>query len=132
MWSPITIVQYHIPLDCIITNGVSSGRHELWFPQFCSMPALIYEIHRLALVHDPRKLVYTSLSLLTDCTLNYILWAFGLMKVASLFYYLAYFYYYSWALLHFLILFMSSTVLFQLTFTSIYSTFNKNFSVLAK
>ena len=30
---------------------------------------------------------------------------------ANLFYYLVYFYYYSWVLLHFLVLFMSHTVL---------------------
>ena len=44
---------------------------------------------------------------------------------ASLFYYLAYFCYYLWTSLHFLVLFMSPTVLFQLTFTFIYSTFSK-------
>ena len=41
--------------------------------QSCPMPTLIYEIHRLALVHNTRKLVYTSSSLLPNCTLNYIL-----------------------------------------------------------
>ena len=46
---------------------------------------------------------------------------------ASLFYYSAYFYYYSWVLLHFLVLFMDPTILFQLTFTFIYSTFAKFF-----
>ena len=50
----------------------------------------------------------------------------------NLFYYLACFYYYSWASLHFLVLFMGPTILFQLTFIVIYSTFNKEFSVLAK
>ena len=34
----------------------------------------------------------------------------------NLFYYLTYLYYYSWVPLYFLILFMSSTILFQLTF----------------
>ena len=56
----------------------------------------------------------------------------GWMKFASVFYYLAYFCYYLWTLLHFLELFMSLTVLFQLTFTFIYSTFSKKFSVLLK
>ena len=58
---------------------------------------------------------------------------------ASLFYYSAYFCYYSWVSLYFLVLFMGSTVLFQLIFTFIYSTihephctFNKIFSVLVK
>ena len=51
---------------------------------------------------------------------------------ANLFYYSAYFYNYSWAPLHFLVLFMGLTVLFQLTFTFIYNTFSKKFSVLAK
>ena len=58
---------------------------------------------------------------------------------ASLFYYSAYFCYYSWVSLYFLVLFMSPTILFQLIFTTIYSTihephctFNKKFSVLVK
>ena len=51
---------------------------------------------------------------------------------ANLFYHLAYFCYNSWVILHFLVLFMSPTVLFQLTFTFIYSTFSKKFSVSAK
>ena len=38
---------------------------------------------------------------------------------ANLFDYLAYFCYYSWALLYFLVLFMSLNILFQLTFTFI-------------
>ena len=44
---------------------------------------------------------------------------------ANLFYYSTYFCYYLWVLLHFLVLFMSLTILFQLTFTFIYSTFSK-------
>ena len=44
---------------------------------------------------------------------------------ANLFYYLVYFCYYLWVLLHFLVLFINLTILFQLTFTFIYSTFNK-------
>ena len=51
---------------------------------------------------------------------------------ANLFYYSAYFCYYSWIPLHFLVLFMSPTVLFQLTFTCIYNTLNKKFSVSVK
>ena len=39
---------------------------------------------------------------------------------------------YSWVLLHFLILFMGLNVLFLLTFSFIYSTYSKKFSVLAK
>ena len=50
----------------------------------------------------------------------------------SLVYYLAYFCYYSQASLHFLVLFMDLTILFWLTFTFIYSIFNKKFSVLTK
>ena len=34
--------------------------------------------------------------------------------------------------LHFLVLFMSLTVLYQVIFTFIYSTFSKKFSILAK
>ena len=42
---------------------------------------------------------------------------------------LAYFCYYSWVPLYFFVLFMDPTILFQLTFTFIYSTFSKkNFS----
>ena len=41
------------------------------------------------------------------------------LNFASLFYYSAYFYYYSWISMHFLILFMSLIILFQLTFNFI-------------
>ena len=51
---------------------------------------------------------------------------------ANLFYYSAYFQYYSWVSLHFLALFMDLNILFQLTFTFIYNTFRKKFSVSAK
>ena len=51
---------------------------------------------------------------------------------ANLFYYSAYFYYYLWVPLHFLILFMNSTVLFQFTFTFIYNNFSKKFTVSVK
>ena len=54
------------------------------------------------------------------------------LNFASLFYYLAYFCYYSWVPLHFLVLFMGHTILFQLTFTFIYSTFSKKFLVSVK
>ena len=50
----------------------------------------------------------------------------------NLFYYFAYFCYYLWAPLHFLVLFMGPTVLFQLIFNFIYNTFSKKFSILAK
>ena len=40
--------------------------------------------------------------------------------------------YYLWALLYILVLFMSLIVLFQLTFTFIYSTFSNEFSISAK
>ena len=51
---------------------------------------------------------------------------------SNLFYYSAYFCYYSWVTLHFLVLFISPTILFQLTFTFIYSTFSKKILVSAK
>ena len=51
---------------------------------------------------------------------------------ANLFYYLAYFCYYLWVSLYFLVQFMDITVLFQLTFTFIYGTFTKKFSVSVK
>ena len=57
---------------------------------------------------------------------------FDSLFFASLFYYLAYFCYYSWTSLHLLLLFMGLIVLFQLIFTFIYSSFSKKFSVLAK
>ena len=50
----------------------------------------------------------------------------------KLFYYSTYFCYYPWASLHFLVLFMSPIVLFQLTFTFFYSTFGNKFSISAK
>ena len=52
--------------------------------------------------------------------------------LAYFYYYLAYFYYYLWVSLHFLVLFIGSTVLFQLLFRFIYSIFNINFLVSAK
>ena len=51
---------------------------------------------------------------------------------ANLFYYSAYFCYHLWVPLHFLTLFISLTVLFQLTFTFIFSTFSKKNLILAK
>ena len=50
----------------------------------------------------------------------------------KLFYYLTYFCYYLRVSLHFLVLFMDPTVLFQRTFNFIYSTFSNKFSVSAK
>ena len=50
---------------------------------------------------------------------------FGKIIFANIFYYSAYFLYYLWVSLHFLILFMSPTILFQLIFTFIYNTFSK-------
>ena len=52
--------------------------------------------------------------------------------LAILFYYSAYFCYYSQALLHFLVLFMDPAVLFQLTFTFIYSIFSKKISAVPR
>ena len=54
------------------------------------------------------------------------------LKKPAFFYYLTYFCNYSWVLLHFLVLFMSPTVLFQLPFSFIYSIFIKKFLVSAK
>ena len=54
------------------------------------------------------------------------------LNFVSWFYYSAYFCYYSWVSLLFLVLFMGATVLFQLTFTFIYNTFSKKFLVSAK
>ena len=78
-------------------------------------------------------------SLLQLSHLVYIIILFGpcsvyLAKIifANLFYYSVDFCYYSWASLHFLVLFMGSTVLFRLTFIFIYNTFSKKFLVSAK
>ena len=51
---------------------------------------------------------------------------------ANLFYYSTYFCYYSWALLHLLVLFIDPAILFLPSFTFIYSTFSKKISVSAK
>ena len=48
-----------------------------------------------------------------------------MINFANLFYYSAYFLYYLWVSLNFLVLFMGSTILFQLNFTFIYSIFSK-------
>ena len=53
-------------------------------------------------------------------------------KKLKLFYYSIYFCYYSWTSLHFLVLFIGFTVLFQLTFTFIYNIFSNKFSISAK
>ena len=70
------------------------------------------------------------------CKYHFEVWSLrvrlALIIFTNLFYYSAYFYYYSCVPLHFLILFMSHTVLFQLTFTFIYNTFSKKFSVSVK
>ena len=58
--------------------------------------------------------------------------SFVVIKFVNLFYYLVYFYYYLWVLLYFLILFIDLTILFQLTFTFIYITFNKKISISTK
>ena len=50
----------------------------------------------------------------------------------NLFYYLTYFYYYSWVLLHFLVLFIGPAVLFQPSFTFIYNIFSKKNLISAK
>ena len=50
----------------------------------------------------------------------------------KLFHYSTYFGYHSWALLHFLILFMGLTVFFQLSFTFIYNTFSNKLTRLLK
>ena len=57
---------------------------------------------------------------------------FGKNWKASLFYYLFYFCYYLWVSLHFLVLFIDLTVLFQLIFTFVYCTFTNNFSISVK
>ena len=51
---------------------------------------------------------------------------------ANLFYYSTYFYYYSWALLHLLVLFIGPAILFQPSFTFIYNIFSKKISVSHK
>ena len=67
-------------------------------------------------------IINVTLQLLVICRLNVY---FAKIIFINLFYYLAYLCYYSWVLLHFLVLFMGLIVLFQLTFTFIYNTINK-------
>ena len=56
----------------------------------------------------------------------------ALVEKCKFFYYLTYFDYYSWVLLHFLVLFMGPTILFLLDFSFIYSIFSKKFLVSIK
>ena len=63
--------------------------------------------------------------------LHWTKYLFGKIIFTNLFYYSAYFYYYSLVPRHFLVLFMNFTVLFQLIFTFIYNIFNKKLSVSA-
>ena len=51
---------------------------------------------------------------------------------AVFFFHLIYFCCYLWVLLHFLVLFMSPTVLFKITFKFIYRTFSKKISISVK
>ena len=51
---------------------------------------------------------------------------------ANLFYYSTYFYYYPWALLHLLVLFIGPAILFQPSFTFIYNIFSKKNLISAK
>ena len=67
-----------------------------------------------------------------DKVIDVTMCVFGKNLKTSLFYYSAYFLLLFMVSLRFLVLFMDSTVLFQLTFTFIYNIFNKQFSVLAK
>ena len=57
---------------------------------------------------------------------------FDISLKVSLFYYSTYFCYYLWVSLYFLVLFIGSTILFQLPFNFIYSTFSKKFSISTK
>ena len=54
---------------------------------------------------------------------------FGIINFVNLFYYPAYFLYYSWVPLYFLVLFINSTLLYRLIFTFIYNIFNKKFLI---
>ena len=97
-------------------------------------------LHFLVLFMDPTILSELTFTFIYYIIRNYV-WAISLQQLSfimhqfwlsfnvhlakiiftNLFYYSAYFCYYLWVLLHFLILFMSLTVLSQLTFTFIYS-----------
>ena len=66
------------------------------------------------------------------CVFGKLSMRLGSNEKLKLFHQSAYFCYYSWAPLHFLVLFIGPIVLFQLTFTFIYSTFSNKFSVSAK
>ena len=87
-------------------SGFSKGNETTCIYQF---------VHTRTLIGDLRLLEFQ------------VLVSFDMINFANLFYYLAYFCYYLWVSLHFLVLFIDSIVLFQLTFTFIYSTFSKKF-----
>ena len=83
----------------------------------------------LDLAGQPYQRLHLSEDFVHMCSLSVCL---AKIIFANLFYYSAYFYYYLRVLLHFLVLFIGPTVLFQLTFTFIYSTFSKKISVSTK
>ena len=60
-------------------------------------------------------------SLFRNITFTYLVWIWQKLFLPT------YFCYYLWTLLHFLVLFMSLTILFQLTFTFIYNVFSKKY-----
>ena len=84
--------------------------------QFCELPHMFFPSSYLS--YMPKKLFIQYLD-------DYV-------SVWQRLFLPAYFCYYSWVSLHFLVLFMSLTILFLLTFTFIYCTFNKKFSISAK
>jgi len=59
-------------------------------------------------------------------------YAYIVILGSFLFFYLIYFCYYLWVLLHFLVLFMGPIILFKITFRFIYRTFSKNILISAK
>ena len=77
----------------------------------------------IKVVHNERDLVYENNIVSTKiCHLSVCL---ASLFFVNLFYYSAYFCYYLWVSLHFLVLFMSFIIPFQLIFTFIYRTFSQ-------
>ena len=77
----------------------------------------------IKVVHNERDLVYENNIVSTKiCHLSVCLVS---LFFVNLFSYSAYFCYYLWVSLHFLVLFINFIILFQLIFTFIYRTFSQ-------
>ena len=113
-------------LNCV--NGQTA--QYTWVPAKMDKLREWLNVHSVKGSHFNRRNVQLTQS---KCTLNKLFKCpFDMINFANLFYYSAYFCYYSWVSLHFLVLFIGSSILLQLTFIFMYSTFNEKLSVSAK